>query len=118
MERKGFTLVEVIVVVTIVAILALTMVQLYIGYVEDTRQQVVENAAAAAATYLNAAENLVVNVDDFDKVLEGDKEWITLSSNGTPSIFQAPTGVVITINEDGTVSATLNGHASSPVKFR
>lgn len=117
---KGFTLVEVIVVSTIVAILALSMVQIYVGYVQDSQKQVVQNSTVAAATYLNARVNLVDRVDDLVNPLEGDNEWSTPSSGGeTPSIFRAPAGVVITIdNSAGTVSATLAGHSSTPVQFR
>jgi prepilin-type N-terminal cleavage/methylation domain-containing protein len=56
-NKKGFTLVEVIVVAVIVAILASVAVPLYLGYVESSRLNVCENAAGAAAAYLGAAGN-------------------------------------------------------------
>lgn len=121
MKHQGFTLVEVIVVATIVAILALSMVQIYTGYVEDSRQQVVQNSAASAATYLNAAENLGVDIaNDLVSPLDENSEWSTPSAGGgEPSVFRSPAGVVITINNGaGTVSAMLSGHTSSPVRFR
>lgn len=118
--KQGFTLIEVIVVATIVAILALSMIQIYVGYVDNSQQQVVKNCAATAATYLNAAENLGVDIaNDFYQELKGDDEWSTPSAGGTPSTFRAPAGVIITIdNTSGTVSASLGEHSSAPAQFR
>lgn len=120
-NNSGYTIIEVIVVGTIIAILALSMVQIYAGYVESSKQQVVQNSAATAATYLIAAINLGVDiVTDLDQELEGDNEWSTPSAGGgSSSTFRAPAGVVVTIdNNSGTVSATLGKHSSTPVRFR
>jgi type IV pilus assembly protein PilA len=56
-NKKGFTLVEVIVVAVIVAILAAVAIPLYIGYVNSSRQNVVDNAAGSLASFCGAAKN-------------------------------------------------------------
>jgi prepilin-type N-terminal cleavage/methylation domain-containing protein len=53
-NRKGFTLVEVIVVAVIVAVLAIVAGLLYTGYINDARQNTVDNIAETAATAANA----------------------------------------------------------------
>lgn len=56
-NNRGFTLVEVIVVAVIVAVLALVSIQLYRGYVTESRQNTAENIGAAAASFIQAAYN-------------------------------------------------------------
>jgi prepilin-type N-terminal cleavage/methylation domain-containing protein len=51
--KKGFTLVEVIVVSVIVAVLAAVAVPLYMGYLNDTRQESVDQLAQTAAAAAN-----------------------------------------------------------------
>ncbi len=51
---KGFTLIEVIVVVIVVGILSLVSIKLYSGYITETRQETVNNLAETAATAANA----------------------------------------------------------------
>jgi prepilin-type N-terminal cleavage/methylation domain-containing protein len=53
-NNKGFTLVEVIVVAVIVLILAAVAIPLYQGYITDSRQSAVENAAGSIASALGA----------------------------------------------------------------
>lgn len=113
---RGFTLVEVIVVSVIVAVLALVGVQIYFGYVNESRLQVLDNTAGNAATYLNAADNLG-ELDGLAPTLSGALVWST--QNG--ATFQAPVGVTITIDEDaGTVSASMDGFdtPSKPYAFK
>jgi len=48
--RKGFTLIEVLVVAVIVAILAAVAIPAYMSYVEDSKGQVMESMGATVAT--------------------------------------------------------------------
>ena len=52
-SQKGFTLVEVIVIAVIVAILALVGIQLYTGFINQARQDTVDNLAHTAAAAAN-----------------------------------------------------------------
>jgi prepilin-type N-terminal cleavage/methylation domain-containing protein len=56
-NRRGFTLVEVIVVAVIVAILAAVAVPLYLQYVDKARLEVVNNACGSAASFFGACLN-------------------------------------------------------------
>lgn len=50
----GFTLVEVIVVATIIAVLAIAATTMYRGYISEARKQTVSSLADAAAASANA----------------------------------------------------------------
>jgi prepilin-type N-terminal cleavage/methylation domain-containing protein len=54
---KGFTLVEVIVVAVIVAVLAAVAIPMYIGYVNDSAQNMVNNEAAGLSAAVSSAIN-------------------------------------------------------------
>jgi type IV pilus assembly protein PilA len=56
-KQNGFTLVEVIVVSVIVAILAAVAIPLYIGYINDSAQNVANNEAANFANAVSSAVN-------------------------------------------------------------
>jgi prepilin-type N-terminal cleavage/methylation domain-containing protein len=53
-SRRGFTLVEVIVVAVIVLVLAAVAIPMYNGYVEGARREAVENLAETAAAAANS----------------------------------------------------------------
>jgi len=52
--KKGFTLVEVIVVAVIVLIISAIAIPMYNGYINQTRQETVQNLAETAAAEANA----------------------------------------------------------------
>ena len=61
-DQKGFTLIEVIVVAVIVAVLAAVAIPLYNGYVNSSRQNVVDNNAGSAATFCATSRDQGTNV--------------------------------------------------------
>jgi type IV pilus assembly protein PilA len=56
-SNRGFTLVEVIVVAVIVAVLSAVAIPLYIGYVNDSAQNMVKNEAASLSAAVCSAIN-------------------------------------------------------------
>ncbi len=119
MNKQGFTLVEVIVVAVIVAILAVSSIQLYIGYVTDARKQVLEGIASNAATYLNTALNLdaIVTSPEITTPLLSGGSWITHMGGGDSSTYSPPTGITVVIEGDS-VRAFSTDDTSSYVQFR
>ncbi len=119
MAKQGFTLVEVIVVAVIVAILAVSGIQLYIGYVTDARKQVIEGIASNAATYLNTALNLDASVTNpsIATPLTNSSKWVTYMGGGDSSVFTPPSGITIIIVGDS-VQAYSAEDTSAYVQFR
>lgn len=78
-SRKGFTLVEVIVVAVIVAALAAVAIPLYQNYVTSARQNTVNNAAADLASFVGVCEQDGTTITDQTSVAAGTK--ITFGSN-------------------------------------
>ncbi|MFP4164451.1 MAG: prepilin-type N-terminal cleavage/methylation domain-containing protein [Chitinispirillaceae bacterium] len=86
---KGFSFIEVVVVVVIVTVLAAVAFPLYNGYVQDTRQDVVDNLAKNAAAAANAywrktgaaptTEQLKLFYDEntYDIVIDGSNVTVT-----------------------------------------
>ncbi len=123
-NRKGFTLVEVIVVAVIVAVLALVGIQLYQGYVVESQRNTAENLAASAAGFLqtvvNARDSSVAdNVPDLDGNSPDDstRTWnIALSTQaGAQSVtFTCPSNAKIFVITDSTkVRASVNNVSST-----
>lgn len=113
-SRKGFTLVEIIVISVIVAILALIAVQIYRGYIREARKNTAENIAASAASFLNSATNMDVDVSEWPD-LEAHDQWIlTMPENNYKSFFKCPARVSIELNkEDKTVKAIIKEDVES-----
>ncbi len=106
-KKKGFTLVEVIVVAVIVAVLALVAVQLYQGYVTEARQNTAENLAASAASFLQSGVNSI-GVDSTESqcasTLNAGEQWDLTLLGGNTVYFRAPANTQI-IYEADTVKA-------------
>ena len=119
-RKRGFTLVEIIVVSVIVAILAMIAVQVYSAYFNQARKNVAENVASSAATFLNSASNVGVEVSSTTYPdLNGSGQWnLPMPSSIQPSIFKCPKGVTITVNTtEKTVKAIIKNSESSEYKY-
>jgi prepilin-type N-terminal cleavage/methylation domain-containing protein len=119
-KERGFTLVEVIVVSVIVAILASVAIPLYIGYVNDSAQNMANNEAkginAAICSAINYGFNGTVNatspITGPAKLIWANTSFpVTLSQ---PISYQVGNGVVVTYtgsltNGGGTGTVTVRG---------
>ena len=114
--KKGFTLVEVIVVAVIVAVLALVGIQLYTGYVADARQNTAENLAASAAGYLATERNRGATAITVGATVSGTIA-VTPAAGVTATSFTIPSTATLNITgtpaAGGSVAATVGGTTST-----
>ena len=98
---NGFTLVEVIVTAVIVAVLAGVAVPVYLGYVNDTRQDAVEGIAETAAASANsvwrktAKANIVLS--DLNLTYSNPPYTVTINNTNGTIIVAATTGQLDTV---------------------
>lgn len=78
---KGFTLIELIVVIAIIGVLAAILVPSMLGYVKKSK---IQNANSAAATYLKACNSALTELDELDYVYNGTS--ITITGNSAAKI--------------------------------
>lgn len=64
--KKGFTLIELIVVIAIIGVLAAILVPAMLGYVKKSK---IQSANASAKTYLNSANSALTEMDEVDETL-------------------------------------------------
>ena len=112
-NRKGFTLVEVIVVAVIVAVLALVGIQLYQGYVTESRRNTAENLAASAASFLQTIVNTYNTTapdDSCSDSIGSLQSWRIHFVSGDSSVFTVPANsAVVKGSEFDSVRAWVNG---------
>ena len=111
--KKGFTLIEVMVVAVIVAILAAVAIPAYQGYITKAATRVSANMAATVAS---AAAALIADEGDVTQAsIESLKAYTTASANDEIST------VVVTMSgtQAGaiTVTPTRDGAASTTISF-
>ncbi|KMQ50772.1 hypothetical protein CHISP_2295 [Chitinispirillum alkaliphilum] len=117
-KNSGFTLVEVIVVAVIVAVLALGAIQLYQGYIRDSRSNTAENLASSAAGYITTERNRGASgsVSVNDGVITFDTD-----ATGESTRFSVPdnANLIITGNasDGGTVAVSIDGDTSNTYDY-
>jgi type IV pilus assembly protein PilA len=106
--QKGFTLIELMIVVAIIAILAAIAIPQYQNYV--ARSQVTRGASELGALK-TAAEDCIVR--GIDTVGDGAGECENIPETALSGLFNAaPT---VTLGADATISGTMDGEVSPAV---
>ncbi len=108
--RKGFTLVEVIVVAVIVAVLAAVAIPLYLNYVRDSRKNAAENAAGSATSFCAACINSGATLT-ITGALVGGGGSLTCSNNTS---FAIPAKIILTVSGVASPSTVTAKHVDSP----
>lgn len=112
-NRKGFTLVEVIVVAVIVAVLAAVAIPLYLGYVESSKANVANNLAGSAASYLAAAKNTGADMSIFTTPLAASSSWSYTPTGAKQAVtFICPAKCTVTVTSTG-VTVSYDGNHST-----
>ena len=78
--KKGFTLIELIVVIAIIGVLAAILVPAMLGYVKKSK---IQSANASAKTYLNSANSALTEMDEVDETLPGNGSYTNSKSATT-----------------------------------
>jgi prepilin-type N-terminal cleavage/methylation domain-containing protein len=119
-NRKGFTLVEVIVVAVIVAVLAAVAIPLYLGYVKDSRINSAANAAGSVATFCGACMSTSGTLTPAPNGGTVGGTLTCTSANNTITSIQIPTDIEITITPGDANHGTVTGRhvASDDTEFK
>lgn len=76
--KKGFTLIELIVVIAIIGVLAAILVPAMLGYVKKSK---IQSANASAKTYLNSANSALTEMDEVDETLPANGAYERTSTD-------------------------------------
>lgn len=91
-NKKGFTLIEAIVVAIIILILASVAIPIYNGFVNDARQDAVDNlaetAAAAANTFVRKRGAANLTVENLNLHYNESKYSIELTGNNNITVSE------------------------------
>ena len=77
---KGFTLIELIVVIAIIGVLAAILVPAMLGYVKKSK---IQGANSAAGTILKACNSALAELDEIDCEYVSTNTWTTTNTTGT-----------------------------------
>ena len=77
---KGFTLIELIVVIAIIGVLAAILVPAMLGYVKKSK---IQGANSAASTILKACNSALAELDEVDCQYSGANSFSTANTTGT-----------------------------------
>ncbi|AUC89252.1 methylation site containing protein [Alteromonas sp. MB-3u-76] len=99
-NQKGFTLIELMIVVAIIGILAAIALPAYQNYTQKAKFTEVTNATAAAKTAVEICYSSTGNIADCDE-----------GTNGVPGKIDADTDTVGVTITDGVIKATASGES-------
>jgi len=119
-KNKGFSLVELIIVIAIMAILAAAIAPALIRYIDKSRKADDVTAAGTIATAANAALANEAAYESIDRSMNGT----TLIATGVPGAgFQKASGVTGSKNDGGQkfvdeLNANLTGNVAPKLKYK
>ena len=93
--KKGFTLIELIVVIAIIGVLAALLVPAMLGYVKKSK---IQSANSAAAEYCKAVSSAIADLEEEDKDLPA-------TTAGTPLTFEVNSNGVSFTSDDTVIDA-------------
>ena len=116
--KKGFTLVELIVVLVILAVLAAMLVPALTGYIKRARQEKDYQMAATALTAAQSAATFQYSLENFDSSVDitkdtsagnGETVMSLIGDDGSGNISD----ITFDVNDNGVItggSVTINGY--------
>lgn len=108
--KKGFTLIELIVVIAIIGVLAAILVPSMLGYVKKSK---IQGANSSATTFLNAFNSAGTDLDEIDSYFKDG----TYSFNGSGSVTVADISENAEISESAQIIEAISPFFSDVKKI-